>query len=177
MTTNLIPPSRPDPRGFRQAMAHLSAAVNVITTDGPMGRCGITASAVCSVTDDPPTLLVCINRSSAMHRIFESNRDLCINVLPGEHEQLARDFSGMTQMPMNDRFETAKWNLGNKGVPVLHDALASIEGKIVDLKEVGSHSVMFIEASQVRVRNDGDGLIYFVRNFHRIKRPDLATTR
>jgi flavin reductase (NADH) len=44
----------------RQAMAHLGAAVNVITTAGPHGRCGITASAVCSVTDSPPTLLVCL---------------------------------------------------------------------------------------------------------------------
>jgi len=177
MTTDLIPPSLLDSRGFREAMAYLSAAVNVITTDGPMGRCGITASAVCSVTDDPPTLLVCINRSSAMHRIFESNVELCINVLPAEHEQLARNFAGITQMPMENRFETAKWNLGNKGVPVLHDALASIEGSIVDVKDVGSHSVMFVEASQVRVRDSGDGLIYFARNFHRIKHPDLATTR
>ncbi len=70
-TTDIQRPARVEPtdaqKAFRQAMAHLGAAVNVITTAGPHGRCGITASAVCSVTDTPPTLLVCLNRSSAMH--------------------------------------------------------------------------------------------------------------
>ncbi|MFM0009822.1 4-hydroxyphenylacetate 3-monooxygenase, reductase component [Paraburkholderia sediminicola] len=155
---------------FRQAMAHLSAAVNVITTAGPHGRCGVTASAVCSVTDTPPTLLVCLNRSSAMHATFEGNRHVCINVLPGEHELLARHFAGMTQVPMEERFGWPIWDDGTHGVPVLRDALASLQGKIVDLKEVGSHSVMFVKTTCISVRTDGDGLIYFDRNFHRIKR-------
>ncbi|KOR07023.1 flavin reductase, partial [Burkholderia cenocepacia] len=82
-TTDIQRPARVEPtdaqKAFRQAMAHLGAAVNVITTAGPHGRCGITASAVCSVTDAPPTLLVCLNRSSAMHATFERNRQVCIN--------------------------------------------------------------------------------------------------
>lgn len=155
---------------FRQAMAHLSAAVNVITTAGPHGRCGVTASAVCSVTDTPPTLLVCLNRSSAMHATFQSNRQVCVNVLPGEHELLARHFAGMTQVPMEERFGWPIWDEGVHGVPVLRDALASLQGEIVDLKEVGSHSVMFVKTTRISVRSDGDGLIYFDRNFHRIKR-------
>ncbi|MFM0154266.1 4-hydroxyphenylacetate 3-monooxygenase, reductase component [Paraburkholderia sediminicola] len=155
---------------FRQAMAHLSAAVNVITTAGPHGRCGVTASAVCSVTDTPPTLLVCLNRSSAMHATFERNRHVCINVLPGEHELLARHFAGMTQVPMEERFGWPIWDDGAHDVPVLRDALASLQGEIVDLKEVGSHSVMFVKITGISVRADGDGLIYFDRNFHRVKR-------
>ena len=121
---------------FRQAMAHLSAAVNVITTAGPHGRCGVTASAVCSVTDTPPTLLVCLNRSSAMHATFERNRHVCINVLPGEHELLARHFAGMTQVPMEERFGWPIWDDGTHGVPVLRDAdrmsIAEIEAQIAD---------------------------------------------
>ncbi len=159
---------------FRQAMAHLGAAVNVITTAGPLGRCGITASAVCSVTDTPPTLLVCMNRSSAMHTTFEGNRQVCVNVLPGEHELLARHFAGLTELPMDARFELPVWDQGEHGVPVLRDALASLQGEIVELKEVGSHSVMFVQVTQVRLRSDGDGLIYFDRNFHRLVRPCAA---
>ncbi|MBP0589804.1 4-hydroxyphenylacetate 3-monooxygenase, reductase component [Paraburkholderia sp. LEh10] len=155
---------------FRQAMAHLGAAVNIITTCGPSGRCGITASAVCSVTDAPPTLLVCLNRSSAMHAVFERNRDVCINVLPGHHELLARHFAGLTQLSMEARFSLPVWDEGMHRVPVLRDALASLQGRIVELKEVGSHSVMFVEAQQIRVRADGDSLIYFDRNFHRVPR-------
>lgn len=157
-------------KSFRQAMSHLTAAVNVITTDGPFGRCGITASAVCSVTDTPPTLLVCLNRSSAMHAIFERNRHVCINVLPAEHELLARHFAGMTELPMERRFALPVWDRGEQDVPVLRDALASLQGTIAEMKEVGSHSVMFIEATSIRVRRDGDSLIYFSRAFHRVSR-------
>ncbi|MGF6917607.1 4-hydroxyphenylacetate 3-monooxygenase, reductase component [Paraburkholderia sp. 40] len=153
---------------FRQAMAHLGAAVNVITTAGPHGCCGITASAVCSVTDTPPPLLICLNQSSAMHAVFVGNRDVCINVLPASLESIARHFAGMTSLSMEDRFKLPVWDQGENDVPVLRGALASLQGKIVEAKEVGSHSVMFVETTQIRVRADGDSLIYFDRNFHRV---------
>ncbi|SAL80191.1 4-hydroxyphenylacetate 3-monooxygenase reductase subunit [Caballeronia peredens] len=158
---------------FRQAMTHLGAAVNVITTAGSHGVCGITASAVCSVTDRPPTLLVCINRSSTMHSAFVGNRDVCVNVLPGHFEEIARHFAGLTHLSMQERFSLPVWDEGANGVPVLRDALASLQGTIVEAKEVGSHSVMFVETKLIRVR-DGDGLIYFDRNFHRVPRACAA---
>ena len=77
-------PLDPKQLAFRNAMAHMSAAVNIITTDGEAGRCGITATAVCSVTDTPPTLMVCVNRNSAMNAVFKANGRLCVNVLSGE---------------------------------------------------------------------------------------------
>ncbi|WP_321917480.1 MULTISPECIES: 4-hydroxyphenylacetate 3-monooxygenase, reductase component [unclassified Paraburkholderia] len=167
-------PTHDTRKDFRHAMAHLSAAVSVITTAGPFGRCGITASAVCSVTDAPPTLLVCLNRSSAMHAAFAGNGRVCVNVLPGEHELLAKHFAGLTQLSMDARFSLPFWDEGEHGVPVLRDALASLQGEIVELKDVGSHSVMFVKATHIRVRCDGDGLVYFDRNFHRVARPCAA---
>jgi len=155
---------------FRQAMAHLGAAVNVITTAGPHGRCGITASAVCSVTDAPPTLLVCLNRSSATHSVFDGNRHVCINVLPASLESIARHFAGMTGLSMEERFQLPVWDEGVDGMPVLSGALASLQGRIVEAKDVGSHAVMFVETTEIRVRSDGDSLIYFDRNFHRVPR-------
>ena len=153
---------------FRDAMAHLSAAVNVVTTDGPHGRGGITASAVCSVTYSPPTMLACINRSSALHDVLAGNGAVCINVLPADRQELARHFAGLTGLPMGERFDAGGqcWRAGRLGVPVLVDALASIEGRIVEMKGVGSHSVMFVEVEHIALRGDGYGLIYFGRNFH-----------
>ncbi|WP_087751940.1 4-hydroxyphenylacetate 3-monooxygenase, reductase component [Paraburkholderia caledonica] len=155
---------------FRQAMAHLGAAVNVITTAGAHGRCGITASAVCSVTDTPPTLLVCLNRSSAMHAVFDGNRHVCINVLPANLEDMARHFAGMTGLSMEERFQLPEWYEGLNGVPVLRGALASLQGRTVEAKDVGSHAVLFVETTEIGVRSDGDSLIYFDRNFHRVPR-------
>ena len=161
-------------RRFRDAMACLPAAVNVITTDGPSGRCGLTASAVCSVTDSPPTMLVCINQASHVHDILRENRNVCINVLAGEYQDLARDFAGMTSCSMDDRFARHAWKPGRSAVPVLSHAITNLEGTIVELKSVGSHSVMFVRIDDISVRSDGDGLIYFARQFHRLARPVAA---
>ncbi|WP_152223879.1 4-hydroxyphenylacetate 3-monooxygenase, reductase component [Pseudomonas sp. SCB32] len=159
---------------FRNAMAQLPAAVNIITSDGPGGRCGITASAVCSVTDSPPTVLVCINRNSASHDVFRDNGYLCVNVLRGEQEELARHFAGMTRVPMEERFAWDLWDSACPQTPVLRDALVTLGGRISECKEVGSHSVMFVELDQVSVREQGDSLVYFNRLFHRVDRTAAA---
>ena len=66
------------PRDYRDAMACLGAAVNIVTTDGAAGRAGLTASAICSVTDDPPTLLVCANRGSSAYGSVMGNKVGCM---------------------------------------------------------------------------------------------------
>lgn len=162
-----------NPTEFRQAMAHLPAGVNIVTTQGSAGRCGITASAVCSVTDSPPTILVCVNRSSASHAIFQRNGRLCVNVLNGEQEELARHFAGMTQVPMEDRFAWDIWEQGGEQCggdqPALRDAIVRLQGSISDCKEVGSHSVIFVSLDRITVRQARDSLVYFNRGFHRVQ--------
>ena len=162
-------------KDFRSAMAHLPAAVNIVTTDGPHGRVGITVSAVCSVTDSPPTVLVCVNRSSATHDIFNNNGEVCINVLSGEHEELARHFSGATKVPMEERFGWDIWEKNRPSVPVLRDALVKIVGRISDHSVQGSHSVIFVQVDRIEVQQESDSLVYFKRQFHRLSvTPELA---
>ena len=139
---------------FRDAMASLSAAVNVITTEGEAGRCGITATAVCSVTDSPPSVMVCINANSAMNPVFQGNGKLCINVLNHEQEVMARHFAGMTGMAMEDRFNLSCWQKGAQGQPVLKGSLASL------------HLVYLVEIKNITLSQQGHGLIYFKRRFH-----------
>jgi flavin reductase (NADH) len=158
-------------RHFRDAMACLPAGVNVITTDGPHGRRGVTASAVCSVTDIPPTMLVCVNQASSSHDVIRDNGIVCINILAAHSQELARLFAGMTGCDMEDRFEHCKWYSGQSSAPVLSDAIASLEGTVVDVKTAGSHSVMFVRIEHISLRDDGDGLIYFRRQFHSLSRP------
>ncbi|NDY34783.1 4-hydroxyphenylacetate 3-monooxygenase, reductase component [Serratia marcescens] len=156
---------------FRDAMASLSAAVNIVTTDGPAGRCGITATAVCSVTDTPPTLLVCINRNSAMNPVFQENRRLCVNVLNHEQELMARHFAGMTGVSMEDRFRLEEWQLGALGQPVLRNTLASLEGEIEQIQSIGTHQMYLMQIKQIALSEAGNGLIYFKRNFHSVIHP------
>jgi flavin reductase (NADH) len=155
---------------FRDAMASLASAVNVITTDGPEGRCGITASAVCSVTDAPPTMLVCINQSSRMHRVLHANKQACINVLGARGDDLARLFAGMTGCSMEERFGQCAWQPGRLSVPVLAEATATLEGTVCESRTMGSHSVIFVRIEHITLRGEGDGLVYFNRQFHRLAR-------
>ncbi|MDX7998205.1 4-hydroxyphenylacetate 3-monooxygenase, reductase component [Xenorhabdus sp. Reich] len=159
---------------FRDAMASLSAAVNIITTDGPAGRCGMTATAVCSVTDTPPTLMVCINRNSAMNPVFQENGHLCVNILNHEQELMARHFAGMTNTSMEERFNWNIWQTGTLGQPLLKETLANLEGRIDQVQEIGTHYVYLVEIKQIRVREAGHGLIYFKRDFHEVMDKHMA---
>ena len=151
---------------FREGMARLGAAVNVITTDGPSGRAGFTASAVCSVTDDPPTLLVCLNRSASVYGAFSGNEVICINTLRPGHEELSRLFGGKT--PMEQRFEAATWSTGATGAPVLDDAAVSFDCRVVNVAASGTHDVMFCEVVAVVLHEVASGLVYFDRRYHHL---------
>jgi flavin reductase (NADH) len=162
-------------RAFRHAMANLSAAVNVVTTDGPHGLAGMTVSAACSVTDTPPTLLVCVNRSSSSHDTVFANGWVCLNVLGADQEELARHFTGATRVPTSERFGKGSWDFGTYGVPTLRDALASIVGRIVTEQIHGSHTVAFIEVEAVTAREFSGALVYFQRRFHNLTAASLSS--
>lgn len=161
-----IAPISPVQRGeYRDAMARLGAAVSIITTDGPHGPAGFTASAVCSVTDDPPTLLVCLNRSASVYPVFDGNGVLCVNVLAAGQQALSNLFGGKT--PMAERFAAARWDRLSTGAPVLDGATVSFDCRISRRAAVGTHDVLFCEALAIRGgEGRAQGLIYFGRRYH-----------
>lgn len=152
---------------FRDAMSRLGAAVNVVTTDGPSGRHGLTASAVCSVTDTPPTLLVCVNRQAGAHAHLLENGVLCVNVLAGRHQDLSGAFGGKG-LAIGERFAQASWHVLATGAPVLSDASVSFDCRIVRQEEIGTHTVFFCEVQAVATAPDAEGLIYFNRAYHHL---------
>lgn len=154
---------------FRDAMARLGAAVNIVTTDGPAGRGGMTVSAVCSVTDDPPTLLVCLNRGSPQNRMFKDNGVLCVNTLAPGQEGLSAIFAGRSAgANMAERFASASWGLMATGAPSLDGATVAFDCRIVEVVERGTHSVLFAEVEAVRQGAASRGLIWFSRDYHPI---------
>jgi len=156
-----------DSAHFRTAMSRLGAAVNIVTTDGAAGRHGITASAVCSVSDDPASLLVCVNRSSRMNAMIAENGKLCVNVLTGGHQELSKRFADRT-VTMDERFGSALWTTLGNGVPALSDALCIFGCHVASISDVGTHSVFFCQVQELLLNNGGDGLVYFGRNYHRV---------
>jgi flavin reductase len=153
---------------YREAMARLGAAVNVIATAGPGGRAGFTASAVCSVTDTPPTLLICANRSNDSHGALKANGVVCVNTLTADHQELSAVFAGLTSHSVEQRFDAGVWSTLITGAPVLADAAVAFDCRIDKVVEVGTHDVLFciVEAVQLGVAHEG--LIYYARSYHRI---------
>jgi flavin reductase len=154
---------------FRDAMARLGAAVNIVTTDGPAGLGGLTVSAVCSVSDDPPTLLVCLNRGSPQNRLFKDTGVLCVNTLAAGQEGLSGRFAGRSaDADMVERFSHASWGMLETGAPTLDGATVAFDCRIVEVVERGTHSVLFCEVDAVRQGAASRGLIWFRRDYHPI---------
>ena len=157
---------------YREAMARLGAAVNVITTAGPDGRRGFTASAVCSVTDTPPTLLVCCNRRNDSHPALVANRIMCVNTLSAGQTEISDVFAGGEEGEA--RFDTGRWHTLQTGAPALHGAVVSFDCRIVQITEVGTHSVVFGEVLAIARGPVHDGLMYFGRAYHPLAHPRVA---
>ncbi len=157
-----------DRKDFRNAMARLGAAVNIVTTNGPAGRAGFTASAVCSVTDDPPTLLVCMNRGSSGAAAFDGNGVLCINTLCAGQDPLSNAFAGFTGLEGEARFGVAEWDVMETGAPALLGAAVTFDCRVTDVIEKGTHAVIFAEVQAVRSSENACGLIYFSRGYHSV---------
>ncbi len=153
---------------FRAGMARLGAPVCVISTDGAAGRYGVTASAVTSLSDDPPSLLVCINRASAANACLKGNGRLCVNVLSCDQQPVGAIFA-RSGTPPHERFAVGSWQNGPLGNPRLRETAASFDCEIDKTVEYGTHSVFFCLVRDVELREDLSCLVYQGRAFHQIR--------
>lgn len=157
-----------DRESFRESMAHLGAAVTIVTTNGPAGRCGFTASAICSLTDDPPTLIVCMNRASSQNAAFKTNAVVCVNTLTADQQNLSDIFAGRHGLEMPQRFAAADWSILITGAAVLKDALVSFDCRIDQTIEVGTHSLFVCRVLALSPCRNELALMYFKRAFHAV---------
>ncbi|WP_312159936.1 flavin reductase [Acinetobacter sp.] len=158
---------------FRNAMSLLTTAVNVITTKGATGVHGFTASAVCSVTDTPPTLLVCMNQSSRSHAHFMENKILSVNVLGAQHEQISNAFAS-SKFSSEERFQLGSWTTLETGSPVLKDALVSFDCHLEQIQEIGTHSIFICRVVAILQSQQEESLVYFNRAYHQVGQLELA---
>lgn len=158
---------------FRNAMSLLTTAVNVITTEGAAGMHGFTASAVCSVTDTPPTLLVCMNQSSRSHAHFIQNKILSVNVLGAQHENLSNAFAS-SKFSSEERFKLGSWITLETGSPVLKDALASFDCEIEQIQQMGTHSIFICKVVAIQQSQQEESLVYFNRAYHQVGQVEIV---
>ena len=143
---------------FRLAMRSLAGAVSIVSTAHSGHRYGLTATAVCSATVDPPTVLVCLNRVATTHGAVLKAGVFCVNVLRSEDWELSTAFAGA--QAGEARFRAREWTHLATGAPVLTDALASFDCRVVKTLDHGTHTVFLGEVESILIGKKGKPLLY-----------------
>jgi len=124
---------------FKRGMRRLAAGVSIVTTFEHGERHGMAATSVCSVSADPPTLLVCVNRTATTHAIIGRAGFFCVNLLAENDDDLARRFS--TPADRESRFRDRDWTTLITDAPALVGSLASFDCEVIESIDVDSHTV------------------------------------
>ncbi len=136
---------------FKAGMRRLAAGVCLITTSQGEGqRSGLTATAVCSVTAEPPTLLVCVNRKNGSYAAIKQSGIFAVNVLAYDDRPLADRFA--SPIAPEEKFGQGLWQTLATGAPVLESALVGFDCRLTSAIEAGSHDILLGSIEAVKVR-------------------------
>ena len=147
---------------FIEGMSRAAQTVSVVTTNGPAGRAGVTVSAMCSVSADPPLVLVCIHHQSRAMPAIRQNAVFCVNVLANTMQEVSDTFAAMTSA--EDMFDAADWQVALTGAPVLTGALASFDYQVEEIHRAGSHFIFLGNVEEVAL-GSGEPLLYGSRSY------------
>lgn len=143
---------------FKQAMRRLATTIALVTSGTGDKWTGIAATAVTSVTADPPTILVAVNRSTSLSPILSEHRQFCVNLLSERHRDLVSLFSGPTKG--SARFQQGSWYASDEGLPVLSDSVASLVCTVTATLDVATHTLFIGQVSRVVNHPTIDPLIW-----------------
>jgi flavin reductase (DIM6/NTAB) family NADH-FMN oxidoreductase RutF len=144
---------------FKGAMRRLAASVCIVTAAKDGELYGMAVTAVTSLSMDPPSLLVCVNRSAKIHALMAEGQGFCVNVLHHGQEPVARQF-GNAALSATERFSVGDWDLEAAGGPHLLGAQACIECVLDRRFEYGSHTVCAGRVKRVVLGEKTDPLLY-----------------
>ena len=150
---------------FRLAMRRLAGGVSIISAAGLDGPLGVTATAVVSLTAEPPSVLCCLNRSLALETVVKETGRFGVNMLRADHQDLAERFAGMHGARGSAKFEQGNWEILPTDVPALSDSLVTFDCRVDSVLEVGTHSVFVGLIDDVFFGQSGDPLVYCNGNF------------
>ncbi len=152
---------------LKSAMRGFAQSVVIITTvDDAGGRYAMAATAVTPLSMDPPSMLICVNRTVSSHPILEAGANFCLNILGVEQENVARSCGGGAKG--DDRFATGRWEKDELGLPYIADAQAIISCHQRQRISYGSHDIFIGDVLSVRTSDTVDPLIYLDGAYRRI---------
>jgi flavin reductase (DIM6/NTAB) family NADH-FMN oxidoreductase RutF len=150
---------------YKRGMRRLAAGVTIVTTAHDGERNGLTATAVTSLSSEPPQLLVCVNRTASAHDLIRAASRLCVNLLAREHQELAARFAGSDRIHGSERFENGRWTTLTTGAPALTDAIAAFDCVVSETIDSATHTIFIGRVVDVAMREDGEPLLYEAGSF------------
>ncbi|WP_142848410.1 flavin reductase family protein [Telmatospirillum sp. J64-1] len=156
-----------DAEAFKSAMSHFASSVTVVTTDGAAGRAGVTVSAACSVSAEPPSLLVCIHHLSPAAEAIVRNGRFCVNLLAAGQDRVADCFAGRVAEFREDKFAAVQTVPTPGGCPAIKGATVAFDCKLAEVHRFGTHRLLLGLVEDVREIDDIP-LLYANRNYHTI---------
>ena len=159
---------------FRSAMRRLAGGVSVITAGRGTDIGGMTVTSVSSLSVDPPSLIVSINRSASSWPLLKRYGFFGVNILNADQLDIAERFTGKDGLKGADRFAGAKWVTRASGVPLLSGALAAIECEIEEIIERHSHAVVIGRVLDLQLSGRSAALAYWQGQYLAIDRDEDA---
>lgn len=137
---DVTPAAHPVLEDFRHAMRRVASGVALVTTADDAGnRYGMAMTAFMSLSFDPPSLIIAVNRTASMHKPLLKARSFCINVLAARQKALCHDF---VSRPSHERFGVGEWHAEAGGLPYLAGAQSNIFCSIESHQSSGSHDLI-----------------------------------
>lgn len=146
---------------YRAIMRHQAGAVTVVACGAVGARSGLTATAVASLSDQPPTVLACVNQGAGAHDEIVRANAFSVNVLSAEQQDIAERFAGKGGFKGEARFMAGAWRTLATGSPILGDALASLDCELVEQHTFTTHSIFIGRVVAGQFRPDARPLLYF----------------
>jgi flavin reductase (DIM6/NTAB) family NADH-FMN oxidoreductase RutF len=153
---------------FRIAMRDLAGGVSVITTGAGVTRAGLTATSVSSLSMDPPSILVCINRLSSVLPVLIEQRAFGVNMLGAGHRHIADRFAGRDGVRGAARYAGEDWITLATGAPLLADAVAAVDCSLEQTVEWYSHLVIIGRVRAVHLNGGASPLVYWRGNYKQL---------
>jgi flavin reductase (DIM6/NTAB) family NADH-FMN oxidoreductase RutF len=160
---------------FRGAMRHLAGGVSVITVGRAKDITGMTVTSVSSLSVDPPTLIVSINRESSSWPLLKRHGFFGVNILTADQIDIAERFTGKGGLKGAARFAGAQWITRVSGVPLLVGALAAIDCEVEDIVERHSHAIVIGRVLDIEASTRTAALAYWQGQYVAIDQNEDAT--
>lgn len=141
-----------------QAMRRLAKSVTIITTSNGSERFAMSATAVDSLSTEPPSLLICVNQTASLHAVLDAGADFCVNILGLEQEHLSHLCSG--PIKGEARFQQGNWLTSEGGIPYLGDAQSAILCRQDGKFSYGTHTIFIGRIEQIHNNGQISPLVY-----------------